>query len=327
VSLGLAVVAIVASAAVFFVLGGLIVGSGPPPSPGPGPVARQAATAWLAARSFTGPRAAGVPADLNRTGALPGSLQPAAQWHHGSSAGESFIVAPPDGGPYGLTVVTEGGRLALPPTFSPLPFVSGNAPPVPGRSRVSPGGTLPAPVAAWLQAVFGPDGTLPPAYGLGVSKAPQVLASWSPAGGAGGQVLRIRLALDSAAPGTAAAKLAAGAEAANAGVAAGQAAVAADQKAVAQATAAARTAAAALAAANPAAPPDPALVAAAGAANGAVIAANAKGMADTVALAAAQAAASKAVAAVPTTSSKLVATYDVWMRAQTVVGYAPAAYG
>ncbi|MDQ2729139.1 MAG: small ubiquitin-related modifier domain-containing protein, partial [Actinomycetota bacterium] len=88
----IAVLAAGVTAVVFFVLGGVVLGSGST-SPGPGAIGRRAAMAWLNARPFAGPLAPGVPSSLDRVGAIAvSSVQSAGQWHHGSEAGETFVV-------------------------------------------------------------------------------------------------------------------------------------------------------------------------------------------------------------------------------------------
>lgn len=147
VPLPFAVLAVVVAGIVFLVLGGVVLGSGGTKPVGPGPVARQAADAWLAGRAFVGPRAGGVPTDLGRFGRITASLQPSGQWHNGSQAGETFIVTVVNGSNLGLTVVTDRGKLAFSPTLSALPFVIGKAPPTPPRS-VTVGGGVPRTRAA-----------------------------------------------------------------------------------------------------------------------------------------------------------------------------------
>lgn len=320
-----AIVAVaVATAAVLFVLGGIILGSGGSTPTGPGPVADRAASAWIAAHRFTGPLAPGVPADLGRKGAIAGMPQAGAVWHHGPDAGEAFIVAVPDTVPFGLTVVTHNGKLASAPTISLVPFVIGQRPPAPG-AKVTKGGPLPAPVTAWINGAFGPSGPLPPALRFGLSGSPRLLTTWSPA--AGGTVLRIQLPLDSGAPGTPTGRLASAANDLNAKVDADNHAVSADQTALTQATGAAQAAQAAAAAGLAANPPVPPNVIAVNNANNAVGGATTKLNQDRALLAADQAASTKAVAAAKVDTASAVATYDVWLRAQAVVGFAPAAYG
>jgi hypothetical protein len=342
-------------AAVFFLLGGVILGglfgdgvlgSGPT-APGPGPIGRQAAAAWLDARPFSGPLAPGVPAGFGRSGAIAATLQAAGGWHHGSDAGQLFVVVPatpaaatpaaatpaaatPAAGvtaprtPFTLTVVTRDGKVAFPPTVSLIPMVGGRLPPSPGRSKVTGGGPLPAPVAAWVQDRYGAKGASVPVLQLGLAGDPKVLAGWRP--GAGGTVYRIGAPLDSFAPGTAGAQLMASSRALAAKVSADGAVVTADQAALALAQAQARTAEQVAAAANP--PNPPPLAAAVAAANAAAITDGQRLSADTATLTADQDAATKAAAAARgLTRTATVATYDVWVRDQAVIGWAPAGYG
>lgn len=319
----LGVVAAVVVAAVLFVLGGIILGSGGATATGPGPVGLRAAGTWLRAGTFAGPVAPGVPADLDRLGPISSaSLQPVGQWRRGAQAGETFVVASPGQAPYGLTVVTIHGKLAFSPTVGPLPFVIDRAPP-PAPSHSSGGGSLPASVTAWLQAEFGEKGQLPPVLRLGLARSPTVLASWSPA--EGGTVYRMQVPLTSIAPGTPAGVAGATAAAAAAKVTAAAATVATDRASVVKANAAAQATAAALAGAGPT-PPPPVTVAS-DQANAALAAANQKAAADTTALVAAQSAAAALPPASTVPAVSTIATYDVWMRAQSVVGWAPAAYG
>lgn len=320
--LPVAILAAAIAAIAFFVLGGAVLGSGSTSS-GPGPVARQAADAWLAARPFAGARTAGVPTNLARTGAIKATLQPGAQWHHDGRAGETFLVSVVNGPTLGLTVVTDGGKVAFSPTLTPLPFVIGRAPPAPAGS-VATGGALPQPVATWLAGTFGPSGLLPPLIGFGLASPPVVLSSWAPA--AGGTVLRIGLVLSSTAPGTPAARSTNAANAADAKVVADTRQLGADQGAAVQAGTALNNARAAAAGANP--PNPPPLAAAVTTAQAALTNANAKVAVDRAALArdeqlkAATAGGGPAVSA-----ASAQGTYDIWMRAQSVMGFAPAAYG
>lgn len=327
----IAVLAAVVAAVVFFVLGGVVLGGSGTPSPGPGPVARRAAAAWLTARSFARPLAPGVPATLDRSGAIAASsMQSAGQWHRGGEAGETFVVVPSTPGatvaptPFSVTVVTRNGKVAFPPTVSLIPVVNGRMPPAPGASRVTGGGPVPGAVAAWAQGQFGPKGVQPPLLQLGLAGDPKVVASWSPE--AGGTVFRLRVPLDSLAPGTAQAKLVGIDQALAAKVTTDTSAVQADQAGLAQAQAQARAAQQAAATANP--PNPPPLVAASLAANSVAVAATQKVNADTAVLTADRDAAAKGEAlSQGETKTAAVATYDVWMRAQAVVGWAPAAYG
>lgn len=326
-----AVLAVVVAAVVFFVLGGVMLGGSGTPTPGPGPVGRRAAAAWLNARSFAGPSAPGVPATLDRIGTIAASsVQSAGQWHHGGDAGETFVVVPAEPGattaqtPFAVTVVTRNGRLAFPPTVSLIPVVNGRMPPAPGGSRGTGGGPVPGTVAAWAQDQFGPKGVQPPVLQLGLAGDPTVVGRWSPE--AGRTVYRLRVPLDSLAPGTAQAKQIGIDQALAAKVATDTSAVQADQAGLAQSQAQARAAQQAAATANP--PNPPPLVAASIAANGVVVAAAQKLNADTAALTADRDAAAKSAGlSRGVTKTAAVATYDVWMRAQAVVGWAPAAYG
>jgi hypothetical protein len=311
-------VALVVVAAVAFVLGGVALGGGTTAS-GPGPVATLAARAWLAARPFA-PATVGVPASLGRQGALTGAtLQPLGQWHHGAQAGETFAVTA-GSSTYGLTVVTTGGRLAFPPTAGPVPFIVGQRPPAPPATLPGPAG-LPEPVRAWSLTTFGPKGPGLAATGLGLAHDPTVVASWSPA--EGGVVYRVTVPLSSLAPGTTAGDYATTYQALVARVAADASANSAAQATNAQAQAASQ---AAFSDNNAANPPNPALQAAAAAQASAAAAALQRAQAAAAAFTAAQATLTSSPKPA-TTATTAVATFDVWMRARSVVGWEPAGYG
>jgi hypothetical protein len=327
-----ALLAALLAAAVFFILGGVMFGDGVLGRGPAAPIDRQAATAWLDARPFSGPLGHGVPATLGRSGAIAATLQAAGTWHQGSEAGQLFVVVPaaPVSGatapraPFALTVVTRDGKVAFAPTASSIPVVEGRWPPTPGGSKVTNGGPLPAPVAAWARAQYGPEGASVPVLQLGLAGEPKVLASWSP--GAGGTVFRIVAPLDSFATGTADGQLMASSRALAAKVSTDGAAVTADRAALALALAQARAAQQVAAAANP--PNPPPLAAAFAGANGVATADAQKLSADAATLTVDQDAATKATAAARgLTRTAAVATYDVWMRARAVIGWAPAGYG
>ncbi|MDQ6838466.1 MAG: hypothetical protein M3137_09090, partial [Actinomycetota bacterium] len=339
-----AILAAAVAAVVFFVLGGVVLGSGSTPAPGPGPMARQAATAWVNARPFTGPLAPGVPARFGRVGAIASSaLTSAGQWHHGNEAGETFVVVPspqPTAGPptaaggtppltapqipFVLTVVTMNGKVAFPPTVSLVPAVNGRMPPAMGASKLDGPGPAPRAISVWADSQFGPTGAQVPALQLGLAGGPSVETGWNPE--AGGTVYRVKVSFDSLAPGTTGGKVIDVSQAIAAKLATDTAAGQADQMAVAQAQAQARAAQQATLAANP--PNPPPLQAAFAAALGAVTVATQKLNADTTVLQADRLAGAKTA---PLTQglarTSVIATYDVWMRAQNVIGWAPAAYG
>ncbi|MDQ2726066.1 MAG: hypothetical protein M3Y36_11320, partial [Actinomycetota bacterium] len=258
------------------------------------------------------------------------SLQSAGQWHQGSEAGETFLVVPaapgggPAPGPFAVTVVTRNGRVAFPPTVSLVPVVNGRMPPAPGASKVTGGGPVPSAVAGWAQGQFGPKGVQPPALQLGLAGDPTNVVSWNP--DAGGTVYRVRVALDSLASGTPEGELIENDQALTAKVAADTTAVQADQAALAPLQVAARAAFQASVTAVP--PNPPPLANAFNAANATAIAAGQKLNADMATLTADRDAAAKAAPlARNSPKTAVIATYDVWMRAQAVVGWAPAAYG
>jgi hypothetical protein len=310
----LAVVAVVA-----FLLGGVALG-GASTATGPGRAAEDAARAWLRAAPFPGKRAAALPRDLDRRGALPGAtLQPLGQWHHGSQAGELFAVTV-GSSTFGLVVATDHGALTAPPTPTPLPPVVGQAPPAPPARLSATAATPPDPVRRWAAATFGPKGSGLAALGLGLGGTPSAVGSWSPA--AGGVAYRVRVPLSSLAPGTAGGQAAAAYQALAQRLAADTAANGTAQAAARQAQAAAQAATAAATAANP---PNPALTAQAAAATTAATVAlqQAQGTASAVAADQSSLAAAPRPAAGAVTA---VATYDVWMRARSVVGWEPAGY-
>ncbi|MDQ6784203.1 MAG: hypothetical protein M3063_12355, partial [Actinomycetota bacterium] len=250
----------------------------------------------------------------------PSSAAPAGAPSSAAPEATTTTVQPP----FALTVVTRDGKLAFPPTVSLIPVVNGRMPPSPGSSKVTGRGAVPGPVIIWAQDQFGAKGVQPPQLQLGLDGEPTVEASWNP--DAGGTVYRLKVNLDSLAPGTAESKLIANSQTIDAKVRADAIGVQADQAALSQAQAQARAAQQAAATAVP--PNPPPLAAAVGAANATAASASQKLTADMAVLTADQAAEAKAApASEGVTKVAAVATYDVWMRAQAVVGWAPAAYG
>jgi hypothetical protein len=268
VALGAAVVAVVVVSAV---IGALLFGGGSSPA-GPSPAAvasaTRAATSWVDGSTFAGPRKAGVPADLGRSGtATRGTVEAVGTATSGGFTTELFIVAPPAGTLYGLSVVLDHGQVAYPVTVTPLPFVT--AIPAGSKSSVPEGGRTVAPTAtgpaqSWAEEVFGSPDHPAGRLGYGVAHAVKVLDEWRPTTGAA-FVTRVLVPLSGPGPGLVVSRPAAAAQAAlstearavtggRAGVAAATAAVAADQRALTKVAGVERKAAAAAAAAGRAHP-------------------------------------------------------------------------
>lgn len=228
-----------------------------------------AAQAWVDGATFTGPRLAGVAANLGRSGPTArGSVEAVGSSVSGAITSQLFVVAPVSGPVYGLSVVTYNGRVAYPPTVSPLPFAvsiaAGGSPVVPQT------GAIVAPTAvrqaqAWAAAAFGSPTNPVGRLGYGLAGPVKVLAQWTPKTGAA-LVTRVQAPLTGIVAGTAQTAALTAAQstltddtgsvaAARATVAEIAATVAHDQAEVARTAAAAQAAVAAAAAANPPNPP------------------------------------------------------------------------
>jgi hypothetical protein len=153
-------------------------------------LATEAASAWVDGTAFRGERGAGVPADLGRSGPVPrGVVEPVGSSTARGVTSLLFVVDPPAGEAYGLSVVVARGKVAYPVTVSPLPFAisvpSGAAAVVPERGRtVAPSAPARARAQAWAQSAFGfPDRPAGPS-GYGLAGAVEVLEQWAPSTGA-----------------------------------------------------------------------------------------------------------------------------------------------
>lgn len=269
-ALGVAVVALVA---VSMLLGAALFGaSSPAASSAPKSdqlLAGRAAQAWVDGATFSGPRLAGVPANLGRSGPTArGTVEAVGSSASGAITSQLFVVAPTTGPAYGLSVVTYNGRVAYPPTVSPLPFAvsipAGGSPVVPQT------GTIVAPTAvrqaqAWAAAAFGSPTNPADRLGYGINGPVKVLAQWIPKTGAA-LVTRVQVPLTGIVAGTAQTAALTAAQstltgdtgsvaAARTTVARIAATVAHDQAEVARTAASAQGAVAAAAAANPPNPP------------------------------------------------------------------------
>jgi hypothetical protein len=228
-------------------------------------LAARAAQAWVDGVTFSGPRLAGVPADLGRSGPTArGTVEAVGSSTSGAITSQLFVVAPTTGPVYGLSVVTYHGKVAYPPTVSPLPFAMSM---VAGRPPVVPQtGTIVAPTAVgqaqtWAAAVFGSPTAPTGRLGYGVAGPVKILAQWVPKTGAA-LVTRVQVPLAGVLTGTAQAAALTAAQstltadtisvaAARTAVAAIVATVAHDQDQVTRTVAAAQVAVAAAATANP----------------------------------------------------------------------------
>lgn len=226
--------AVAAIATIAFFASGAFLGTSATAA-GPDPLAARAARAWLADRVFSGPRLAGVPADLGRHGgAIQAALEPAGSSSSSGITSQQFIVAPRPGAAFGLTVVLYQGKVAYPPTISALPFVQPAGRRVPEAGNVVHAGEA-GPAQSWAHSTFGAGakGTLS-ALGYEAGKA-KVIQEWEPKSGAA-FVVRIEVPLSSSAPGSpmaaARAKAAGAFASARAAVALDRQAVAKDQSAV-----------------------------------------------------------------------------------------------
>lgn len=165
-------------------------------------LAERAAGAWMAGTGFDGARLAGVPADLGRSGpAVGGRLEEV-----GSSTSEQitdvlFIASPPVGEAFGLSVVVYAGKVAYPPSVTPLPFATLL---IPGRVAVVPEtGRIVAPTAAaaaqaqsWAAATFTATG-----FSYFLAGKVRVLDQWDPKTGAA-MVARVQVPLRGAPAGS-----------------------------------------------------------------------------------------------------------------------------
>lgn len=170
--------------------------------PGAKRLAARAAGAWMAGATFDGPRLAGVPADLGRTGpGLGGRLEEV-----GFSSAESitdvlFIASPAEGQAFGLSVVVYAGKIAYPPSVTPLPFATslrpGRAPLVPEGGRiVAPTAATQAQAQSWAAATFTAAG-----FSYSLAGKVRVLNQWDPKTGAA-MVARVQVPLRGAPAGS-----------------------------------------------------------------------------------------------------------------------------
>lgn len=203
-TLGAGLVAIVVISAF---VGATVFGTGSTAGTAPGGAKRLAAwaaDAWMTGKTFAGPRLAGVPADLGRSGpAVGGSLEEVGSSTNGEITDVLFIASPPEGQPFGLGIVVYQDKIAYPPSVTGLPFAT---PAHPGAVTAVPeGGKIVAPAAtaealSWAKVTF-PAGSSSPYALAGKAK---VLNQWRPAGGPAALVTRVQVRLRGAPAGSAA---------------------------------------------------------------------------------------------------------------------------
>jgi len=163
-------------------------------------LAERAASAWISGTTFDGPRLAGVPTDLGRVGpAIGGRLEEV-----GSSTSEQisdvvFIASPPVGEAFGISVVVYAGKIAYPPSVTPLPFATplspGRVPAVPETGRiVAP--TATAQAQSWAKSTFTATG-----FSYYLAGKVRVLDQWDPKTGAA-MVARVQVPLRGAPAGS-----------------------------------------------------------------------------------------------------------------------------
>lgn len=166
-------------------------------------LAARAAAAWMAGKAFGGPRLAGVPADLGRVGpAVGGSLEEVGSSTKGQITDVLFIASPPTGRPFGLGVVIYQGKVAYPPSVTPVPFAtpvrSGAAPAVPEGGKIVPPTATQA--SSWATATFTARSSSPYALAGKI----KVLNQWRPTAGPAALVTRVQVPLRGAPTGSAA---------------------------------------------------------------------------------------------------------------------------
>ena len=254
------VASIVALVVVAMILGATLFGSSTTSTTTPNPLAVQAARAWLAGTPFTGPRSAGVPANLGRTGPkLPASLEVAGSSTSLGITSQQFIVAPVQGPAYGLTVVLYNGSVAYPLTVTGLPFANPVGTTVPQTGTIV-GLSATKQANNWAVATFGPQAAgAVPTLGYRLDGSAKVLNQWKP-GGKVAFVARINVPLSTTALGSTTAATQSFDTDAVANI---KRQVTTDQAAISSADAAAQ---AAVTASQTAVPPNPAPLAAAAAA-------------------------------------------------------------
>lgn len=224
---------------VSMLIGGATFGSSSPASRSTPPaaiaLADQAAQTWLSAKDFTGPRLPSVPADLTRQGGPITASVEAVGFSTGHRITEGlFIVNPATGGPFGLSVVIFKGRVAYPPSVTPLPFATsvpaGSEPAVPQSGKiVAP--SLTGATQTWAKSTFPPAGST--SLALSLAGNVKILDQWKPSSGPA-MVARVSVPLSALLP------------SATAGISDAQQAVTADQRAVSAAQSAVNSADSAL---------------------------------------------------------------------------------
>ena len=327
----------------------------PLPAPRPRSWPPRPPTGW-APSAFPARLGLASPARSGRHGGeLSARLGPLGSWRSGALAGEAFVVSPPGQAPWALVDVSYGGRLGYGPTPAGLPVGGGQLPPQAGHVVAVAREQVPQAVDAWLQATWGPHGSLSGVVGLGAAGSPEALVGWRPS--SGGEVWRISVPLSSSAPGGAAAVAAVPAVIDARALATVEASAARSAKAVSVARAALASAERPRPGLDAVGQAQAALAAAAASRTGLGVASAQAALAaaqdKTVApvpslvatakagLVAAEGREAQASAAVPAATERLarardaaaqaphwaaVGTYDVWARAGTVVGWAPAGY-